>query len=102
MGGEVTVDAVVRSVNFPADEPLGERRVPLEDVRPFREPSQLFFGQFAPEFLRLFGGVPVEFAITFEASYVGVLYKLWTWRIHRLGHIGSMLPDSSVYKSRRK
>jgi hypothetical protein len=37
--GQVAVDAVVADVGLASGEPLGERRVPLEDVRPFLEPE---------------------------------------------------------------
>ena len=35
---EVAVEAVVREVEAPADEPLGERRLPVEHLRPRRRP----------------------------------------------------------------
>ena len=47
-------------------------------------------------------GFPVKFAITFQAFYVGVLYKLSTWRITPAGTYRSTLPDTSAYNSRRK
>ena len=39
--GEMAVETVVRRVEAPADEPLRVRRVPVEDLRPFRLPVQL-------------------------------------------------------------
>src|SRR5688500_4647514 len=46
---EVTVEAVVSDVELAADEPLGVRRLPLENRVPLLEPVQLLFGHARPE-----------------------------------------------------
>src|SRR5690606_24468621 len=39
---EVTVHAVIRRVQLAVDEPLGERRIPFQDLIPFLKPVQAF------------------------------------------------------------
>src|SRR5437868_7370829 len=56
--GEMPVQTIFRNVQFPAHEPFRERRLPFEDLFPWRAPDQIL--RFArPEFARL----PDRFAI---------------------------------------
>ena len=47
--GEMPVETVVGDVELAADEPLGVRRLPLQDRVPLPEPVQLGLGQPRPE-----------------------------------------------------
>lgn len=53
-------EAVVGEIDLAADEPPGERLVPLVEFLPRLEPVQ-FFRDARPEFLRLLEGFRVEF-----------------------------------------
>ncbi len=94
-GVEVAVQAIDRHVRLAADEPLGEREFPIEDLLPLLKPEQLF-GQVPPELvrvpLRLFGelGVvlhaldvrgPAESRLGLEHPTLGQ-YRLDLWLRH--------------------
>ena len=53
------VEAVVGDVRLPADEPLGQRLVPLEHLLERLEPVQ-FIGHAAPKALQVFGRLAAE------------------------------------------
>jgi hypothetical protein len=54
---QMPIETILRDVEFPADEPLRERRLPLENFFPWRAPDQLT--RFArPEFLPAAGSIP--------------------------------------------
>src|SRR2546426_12717046 len=58
----MSIQAILRDVNLAPDEPLGKRRLPLEDLRPFLDPDQLIRTA-GPVSLRIGGGVPQDLAI---------------------------------------
>src|SRR5262249_37092528 len=85
--GQVAIQAVVRRIDFSADEPFGERRLPVERLGPFFKPVQLFFGKFSPEFFRIVGGALAEFGVGFGTGNMGFLYKVGTGGIRgSIGH----------------
>ncbi len=74
-GREVAVDAIIGGVDFAAGEPLGEGRVPLEDVGPLVKPVELLRRELAPELLGLCGGSLIEGAIALDALHVRLLHE---------------------------
>jgi len=66
----------VAGVGLAADEPLGERRMPLKRVRPLLKPEELFRGQFAPEFFGFFRGLLIERPVFVQAFHMGAARKL--------------------------
>src|SRR5882724_6076114 len=84
---QMPVNAVVGDVGLAADEPLHERRVPLEGLRPLLEPEQLFLREFSPEFGRLLFGALVQSAVGLHPLHVGMLDEFRTrWIYGLLGH----------------
>ncbi len=75
-GVEVAIQAILRDVDLAADEPLGERRLPLEDLRPLLDPHQ-FLGSIGPVPLRIGGG----FAQDLRIVDPGVLAERLRWRV---------------------
>ena len=59
-GGDVAVEAVVADVELAADEPLGERQLPLADRLPLRRPVEQLGRLAGPEPLVVLGGLVVE------------------------------------------
>src|SRR5882724_3724686 len=58
-GAQMPIQTILRDIEFPAHEPLRERRLPLENFFPRRAPDQL--ARFArPEFCRLPDRFPVH------------------------------------------
>ena len=63
---EMTIEAILRNVQFSADEPFRERRLPFENFLPRRVPDQLL--RFArPEFVRLLDRFAIHPPILLEA-----------------------------------
>ena len=58
-GGDVAVEAVVRSVELPAHEPLRVRRIPLEDLVPLLVPVEQLRSLTSPETLEVLVGLVV-------------------------------------------
>jgi hypothetical protein len=65
------VQAVVADVEPAAEEPLGERLVPLEDFLPGLEPDEFGLGLSGPEFFGRLDGLVVEFLVLGEGLDVG-------------------------------
>ena len=81
------VNAVVGDVGLAADEPLHERRIPLEGLGPLLEPEQLLLGQLSPEFAGLFLGALVQSVVGLHPFHVGMLDEFGTrWKYGLLGH----------------
>src|SRR5262249_19256846 len=66
MRGEMTIDAIVGSVQLAAEEPLGERKLPVEYLVEGLEPHQLARA-LAPEAFRILMGALVERFVFGEA-----------------------------------
>src|SRR4051812_32606937 len=71
----LVVQAVVRHVDLAADEPLGEGRVPLEDLIPLLEPVQLF-GPALPKALGIFRGLLPDLGIL-AVGVFGEFFRGW-------------------------
>src|SRR5512143_2665812 len=64
--GEMAVQAIFRNIEFPADEPFRERRLPFKDLLPRRAPDQ--FLRFArPELGRLPDRFSIQASILSQA-----------------------------------
>ena len=50
---KMPIEAVVRDVRLGSDEPLRERRLPVEDLFPRREPGNVLLGHLRPKFCRI-------------------------------------------------
>ena len=69
---QMPIEAILRDVQFAADEPFRERRLPFQHLLPWLLPVE--FARFAcPEFLRLPDRFPMHPAILLEATDAGVL-----------------------------
>src|ERR1044071_1982702 len=76
--GEMAVETILRNVQFPAHEPLRERRSPFEHFRPSLLPNELL--RFAgPEFLRLIDRLAIHPLILLETSNPSALRELFRW-----------------------
>jgi len=78
-GFDVTVQAVVRGVEFAALEPLDVRdrlEAPVEDLVPLLRPHQRVFGALGPVALRILDGALVLSLILLEALDIGALRVL--------------------------
>ena len=69
---EMPVETILGNVQFPADEPFGERRFPFEHFFPALLPDQLvcFAG---PEFLRTVDRLAIHAPVLLKASNPGAL-----------------------------
>jgi len=74
-GAEVAIEAVLGDIQFPAEKPLGMRRLPLQDLFERLPPDQVLLGLPAPELfwaidrLRvelLVGGIAPKIRLGFE------------------------------------
>ena len=57
-GSEMTIETVVRDIDFAADKPLRVRRLPLQHLIPFLEPVEFAFRKPRPELLGIGGRLP--------------------------------------------
>src|SRR6516165_7581723 len=72
----MTIEAVVRSVEFATDEPLGEGWVPLQGFAERLEPVH-FPGAFGPKSFRICSGTSVQSLILRKAFNLRLLAKTW-------------------------
>ena len=70
-GVQMGVEAVVGDVGLPADEPLGERLVPLEDLRVGLEPME-FMAHLAPKAFEVAGRLLPELLVLFQRADAGL------------------------------
>src|SRR6266404_5391911 len=63
---QMSIQTILRNVEFAADEPLRERRLPFEDLFPSAAPDK-FARLSSPEFCRLPDRFPVHAAILTKA-----------------------------------
>ncbi len=71
----MTIEAIFRDVQFSADKPFREGRLPFEDLFPRLLPDQ-FAGLARPEFFRLTDRFPVHSSVLLEAADTGFLGKI--------------------------
>src|SRR5215831_3919365 len=76
--GKVPVQTIFGNVQFAADEPFRERRIPFEHFSPRRAPDQLL--RFAcPEFRRLPNRLSIHSAILSQTFDPCLAAEVWWW-----------------------
>src|SRR5689334_6198284 len=76
--GEMPVQTIFRNVQFPANEPFRERRLPFEDLLPRLAPDQLL--RFArPKLGRLPNRFAIHSAILCQAPDPRLAAETWWW-----------------------
>src|SRR5580765_6704688 len=83
--GQVTVETIVRDVEFRVGEPAREGRIPFEDLGPLLEPVNLARGDLTPEGFGILLGSAVEVQVTFHALDVSFANEVVTGRIYGRG-----------------
>ena len=71
---KMTVEAVVRGIDLPANEPLGIRNFPIEHLAPFLEPVK-FVSLTSPEFVGLVEGFGMKLPVLGHAANAGFFGK---------------------------
>jgi hypothetical protein len=74
----MTIQAILRNIQFSAYEPFREWRLPLEDLLPWRMPDQ-FHGFACPELRRLPDRFAIQFSILSKALDPGLTAETWCW-----------------------
>ncbi len=72
---QMPIEAILRDVEFSADKPLREGRLPFEHLFPRPLPGQLA-GLAGPEFFRFADRFPVHSLVLVEAADAGFLRKI--------------------------